>query len=305
MKRLIKSLLIVVLVFPSFGATGVRIETYGDSLTAGFLAHTSLTQPPALPELSELLGKLAFGFLQKDRELMKQLEAPEKAWPYFVTEELKAHGKEILSLKNYAISGSRSAALSEQVPVGEKVAEPTWAFFFIGHNDLCHVKGAEAELIAQYEKNLKQALNEWEKNHSNSIVFLIPTSPVYQLYPVLDNYVWLENDQKSFKCQDSWTKYFPYCPSFYVRYKKGELESYLKPRGEAINQSLRQMAEGRNEKGPNGNRYFYLEAQWPLPLQPEYFATDCYHIAGPGQKIFAHHITEAIFKLLPQSETLR
>jgi lysophospholipase L1-like esterase len=286
-------------------AQGVHLETYGDSLTAGFLANTSLTQPPALEELSKILGNLAFGFLQKDRELLRKFEATDKAWPSFFSEELRAHGKHILSVNNFAVSGSRSAALLDQVNQEGQSSGPTWAFFFIGHNDLCHVKGDETALVTQYRANLNQALDEWEKKHTESTVFLIPTSPIHQLYPVLEDFVWLENEQKSFKCQDSWTKYFPYCTSFYIRYKKGELESYLKPRGEAINESLKEIAQQRNLKSENQNRFFYLEAQWPFPLKPEYFAMDCYHIAEPGQKIFAHNITEAILKLLPQSETLR
>jgi hypothetical protein len=54
------------------------------------------------------------------------------------------------------------------------------------------------------------------------------------------------------------------------------------------------MAHEWIKKSGRGNRFFYLEAQWPLPLQPEYFALDCYHIAEEGQRIFAQNILNAI-----------
>ena len=140
---------------------------------------------------------------------------------------------------------------------------------------------------------------DWEKNHQNSVVFLIPPSPIYKLYPVLDNYIWFESEQKTFRCQDAWMKYFPYCAPFYLRHKRGELESYLKPRGEALNQALSQMAHESDKKSEKGNHYYFLNAEWPLPLRPEYFALDCYHIAEQGQRIFAGNIFEAIKQTVP------
>ncbi|NBX75902.1 MAG: hypothetical protein EBQ92_05065 [Proteobacteria bacterium] len=277
-----------------FSSESIRMETYGDSLTAGFLANTSLKKSLELSEMSALLEKLAFGFLQKNRELLKEFEANDKAWPYFLSESLKEEGKHISDLMNLAISGSKSSGLLSQVQMAGGTQRYTWAFFFIGHNDLCHVKGDESALIHQFDEHLSAALTEWDKNHQNSVLFLIPTSPIYQLYPVLENYIWFQSEQKTFRCQDAWTKYFPYCAPFYLRYKKGELESYLKPRADSLNQSLSHMAHQWGKKTERGNRFFYLEAQWPLPLQPEYFALDCYHIAEEGQRIFARNILNAI-----------
>lgn len=278
----------------------VRIETYGDSLTAGFLANTSLNQPPEISKLSELLQELAFGFIQKNRELLKKFEANDKSWPHFLSKELELRGKPISAVLNHAVSGSKSAGVLSQIQMGVADSQPTWAFLFIGHNDLCHVKGDEASLVGQFDSHVMGALTEWEKNHQNSIMFLIPPSPIYQLYPVLENYVWFQSEEKTFRCQDAWTKYFPYCVSFYQRYTRGELEAYLKPRGDSLNQALNGMARSWNQKSVNGNRYFYLDAQWPLPLKPEYFALDCYHIAEEGQRIFARNILEAIVNKLPQ-----
>lgn len=276
-------------------ASGIRIETYGDSLTAGFLANTSLKQPPDISKLSELLKGLAFGFLDKNRELLKTYEANDKAWPYFLSEHLRDLGKSVTEVSNLAVSGSRSGGVLTQVQGVEKISEATWAFIFVGHNDLCHVKGDEAELVQQFNKNINEALSAWEKNHEGSVVFLIPPGPIYKLYPVLENHIWFKSEQKTFKCQDAWTKYFPYCATFYQRYKRGELESFLKPRGESLNLALSEMARNWDRKSERGNRYIYLNAQWPLPLQPDYFAVDCYHIAEEGQRIFAKNILEAIW----------
>jgi lysophospholipase L1-like esterase len=293
-KRVFLSLLVLCFSLVGFSADSLRMETYGDSLTAGFLANTSLKKPLEISEMSGLLEKLAFGFLQKNRELLKKLEANDKAWPYFLSENLKDEGKQVSDLMNLAISGSKSSGLLSQVQAGGATQKYTWGFFFVGHNDLCHVKGDEAALVQQFDEHLNAALTEWDRNHRNSVMFLIPTGPIYQLYPVLDNYVWFQSKEKTFRCQDAWTKYFPYCARFYLRYKKGELESHLKPRGDSLNQALSQMAHEWIKKSGRGNRFFYLEAQWPLPLQPEYFALDCYHIAEEGQRIFAQNILNAL-----------
>jgi len=282
-----------------FAGDSISMETYGDSLTAGFLANTSLKAPPEISELSGLLEELAFAFIEKDREQIKKFEANDKAWPFFLSEILKKDGKGVADLQNLAVSGSRSGGILSQVQGIGPSEKLTWAFFFVGHNDLCHIKGSEAELVQQFNDHMNEALTEWEKKHKNSVVFLIPAGPVYQLYPVLDNYVWFESEQKTFRCQDAWTKYFPYCAPFYLRYKRGELESYLKPRAESLNQTLPRLAEQWMKKSERGNQYFYLNAQWPLPLQPEYFALDCYHIAEEGQRIFARNIWDAIKSKLP------
>ncbi|MFM8269624.1 MAG: SGNH/GDSL hydrolase family protein [Pseudomonadota bacterium] len=276
------------------------METYGDSLTAGFLADTSLKEPPELSKLSELLQELAFGFLQKDRELLKKHEANDKAWPHFLSEDLRSRGKQISEVLNLAVSGSRSGGILSQVQMSGANSNRTWAFVFVGHNDLCHVKGEQAELVQQFNNHVSEALVEWDKNHKNSMMFLIPTGPIYQLYPVLENYPWMQTAQKTFRCQDAWTKYLPYCVAFYQRYKRGELESYLKPRGDSLNVALSELANRWNIKSGNRNRYFYLDAQWPLPLHPDYFALDCYHIAEEGQRIFARNIFDAIVDHLPQ-----
>lgn len=291
-------LLLIFCCFVVVGSKGftqsLRIETYGDSLTAGFLSETSLTNPPPMSELGQMMGEIAFGFIQKDRNIISKYEFPESSWPYFLTEELKNRGKQIEELHNLAVSGSKSAGVLEQIQKAGVVEKNTWAFLFVGHNDLCHVKGEVQVLIEHFRKNLEASLADWEKNHQGSILFLLPTSPIQQLYPVLNDYPWLETSKRSFKCQDAWNKYFPYCPSFYVRFKKGDLENYLKPRGEALSRELEKIAHEWTQKTERGNRYLFLEAQWPLPLRPEYFAMDCYHIAKPGQKIFADNITQAL-----------
>ena len=283
-------------------AAPIHLEAYGDSLTAGFLAHTSLTETPELPELSRLLKDLAFAFIQKNRKLIQQFESPEKAWPHFVARNLQTQGINIVSMHNGAVSGSRSQGILEQVKQRGLFADSTWGLFFVGHNDLCHSKIEVGALVEQFIQNLRKALEEWDKNHQNSIAFLVPTSPIYQLYPVLENHVWFRSESKTFTCRDAWTKYFPYCPSFYFRYKQGDLESYLKPRGEALNAALEMLAQEQTTQTQNGNRVFTLEAQWPLPLQPQYFAVDCYHIAEPGQKIFAENIVNAISQKLSQGD---
>lgn len=277
----------------------LRVETYGDSLTAGFLADTSLIQTPEISKLSGILKELAFGFIEKNREILKKFEANDKSWPHYLSEQLQESGKKTVRVENLAVSGSKSEGILTQVKMAGTQVEPTWALFFVGHNDLCHVKGDNSLLVSQFNRNLESALAIWEENHQNSIVFLIPPAPIYQLYPVLDNYIWFESEQKTFKCQDAWTKYFPYCSSFYFRYRAGELETFLKPRGESLKQSLVQIAFERDKTSKRGNRYFYLDAEWPLPLRPEYFALDCYHIAEQGQRIFARNIFNALTRTLP------
>lgn len=297
MKRRIRSFLVLLIFAVSFPAKAWITEAYGDSLTAGFLAHTSLTSPPPRPELSRLLEELAFGFIQKDRKILQSFESNEKAWPYFLVELLKSSGISIEQVVNLAVSGSKSAGIPQQVALRKNIREPVLAFFFVGHNDLCHVKGSQEELVSQFSSHLDKSLGEWGKNHRNSIVFIIPTGPIQKLYPALEDHIWFESEKRTFQCQDAWMKYFPYCPSFYVRHRRGELENYLSSRGAALNESLKNLVSEKMRTDSFGNRYFYLDAQWPLPLKPDYFAVDCYHIAEMGQRLFAQNLFDAIQKL--------
>jgi len=292
----VRFLVCLIASFPSLGKAWI-VEAYGDSLTAGFLAHTSLTEPLKRDELSSLLEELAFGFIQKDRKVLKGFESNEDAWPYFLTQQLREAGLNLEETFNLAVSGSKSAGIPEQVASRENIQDPVLAFFFVGHNDLCHVKGSEEKLVSQFNKHLKHSLSVWSKNHRNSIVFVIPTGPIQKLYPALENHIWFESEKKSFRCQDAWMKYFPYCPSFYIRHRRGELENYLTNRGAALNKSLQTLVLEQSREDVSRNRYFYLEAQWPLPLKPDYFAVDCYHIAEQGQRLFAQNLFDAIRQL--------
>lgn len=274
----------------------VTLEAYGDSLTAGFLADTSLINPPPLEKLSKMLEELAFAFIQKDRSAMKKFESNENAWPHYLSESLKREGIDVAEVANLAVSGSKSAEIIHQVKQRGKSSAPSWAFFFVGHNDLCHVMGDEAAVADQFRNHLNESLAEWEKNHEGSTAYLIPAGPIYKLYPVLDNYEWFQSEQKTFKCQDAWTKYFPYCVHFYQRYKRGDLESYLKPRTEAVNAVVIDLVKEWDKKSAGRNRYKYIADPWPMPLEPKLFAMDCYHQADPGQRIFADNVLSSILR---------
>jgi hypothetical protein len=268
-------------------APGHRIETYGDSLTAGFLSETSLLSPPPLKEISGIVSDLIMYRLTEQDEYLASHHAPKRAWPYQLAEHLRQDGS-IVDLQNKAISGTAAVDLVNQLVAPS--ADAT-AFFFTGHNDLCENPEPVDELIAHFEVEYDSALAKWDASHTGSTAYLMPVSRIDQVYDTMRGHVWYQGKQGQYSCEDNWKKFFPYCPSFYRMLKEGKLEAFIVARSDAMNLALQRLVEKWN-RASKSNTFLFLTME--VKFTKEFFSVDCYHLGKGGQA----WLGEAVFKKL-------
>ncbi len=268
-----------------------RIEAYGDSITAGFLSQTDATNAPGLDVMSDLISDLAMYIMTRDPRYVAQHHAPNLAWPSVLAKTITP-GK-ILPLDNNAVSGARAWQMLSQVqrqPVRKGSAA---AFFFIGHNDLCNNMDSPETIGQFFSSEVEESLREWDKMHSGSTAYIAPVGDIHRVFARMKNHVWYRGKETNYSCIDSWTKFFPYCPSHYKKEQAGTMESYMKPRLEAMNDALEKLAHSWTEAS-HKNRYVYLKDAQDMALEPEYFAVDCFHLSANGQSRVAERIQEVM-----------
>ena len=285
----------LLLLFPcSSRAQTIILEAFGDSLTAGLLAHTNTTHHNELSDVSVILSDLTMFKLTKDRSYLLKHERPQSAWPQ-VLANLLSTKKTQFEVRNYGLSGARSDTLESQVNQAKAVSEadPTIAFFFIGHNDLCHNTESPEMLVSDYSTNFNKAISEWDRRHKGSKAYFMSIAEINRIYPLLDNHVWYEGDKGRYRCNENWERLFPYCISHYKKFQEKTLDSYLVPRIEAINHSLFAMAEEWKKKSTR-NQYFHIEMDSRAEFKKNYFAVDCYHLSKDGQAFVTDQIIKQI-----------
>jgi lysophospholipase L1-like esterase len=272
----------------------IVMETYGDSITAGLFDYTNITENNELSYVSAILSDLSSFKLTKDRTFLKKHEQSEFSWPTYLTSRLKDSETQF-EIRNFALSGAKSDGLMEEVTNAPKpeANRNVIAFFFIGHNDLCHHKGSVENLGQEYLTNVQTAIEEWDKKHQDARAYLVSVAEVQNIYPILDEFVWHDGPRARYRCNENWKHFFPYCPAFYNRHKQGTLNSYVAPRLEAVNGSLDKIVETM-KRSSGRNQYFRVNKSSGTELKKEYFAVDCYHLSRNGQDFLAEQIYEAI-----------
>jgi len=272
----------------STGAVARTMETYGDSLTAGFLTNTNVTNAPSLKVISDIYSDLAMYKVSGDKKYIAPYEPPELGWPFAVARLLESVADPI-TIKNFAVSGAKTVDLIGQVGRNGVTLAPTMAFFFMGHNDLCEAKGTPEEIGRTYAATFERALIQWNRNHRDSAAYFMPVGDVHRVFETLKGYVWHDGPVKKYACEDSWTRYFPYCPKYGRLHKEGKLREYLQPKIQAMNDALERLAFDWDKKGA-GNRFHYLKDLHDSPYQENFFAVDCFHLSHEGQKALAERI---------------
>lgn len=276
----------------SYGVT--TIETFGDSLTAGALAKTSVMGlTPGT--VSKILSDLSMYSLTSDLKYIKPYGSFEDAWPAYLRYLLATQG-ETVQVNNFASIGEKTFGLESQVNSvlysGDKEIS---AFFFIGHNDLCTELNKSPEVIAkQFVRYYRRALTRWDKTHFGSKAYILPVGNVDQVFQRLKGYVWYENSNgQKFSCDDSWRVYFPYCRCFHELMKQGKLNEVVSSRIEAMNSVLETLVK-EWAKLSNRNEYVFLKSLLNVDYIPQYFAADCFHMSRMGQKQMANAIFETL-----------
>jgi lysophospholipase L1-like esterase len=265
----------------------LRLEAFGDSLTAGFLSGTTLTAAPPLPEISDIISDMALFKLIKNPAVLVKLHRPDLAWPQLLAQ---LEGKRLsarVSVDNQAVSGAHVANLVSQVSRVRVSNETTQAYFFIGHNDLCNNPKEVTSLVGELINHYRVGLEAWDKTHEGGTAYLIPVAAIQDVYEVLHGYKWYTGPKVNYTCEDSWDKLFPYCRSYHRLYKTGKLEEYLIPRVRGINQGLEKLAEEWDRRSLRKNHFRFLKDFDRLSFRPEFFAVDCYHISPAVQRAIA------------------
>ncbi len=295
--RVKNSSLFVCLFLTAFFASGVHaaphIEVYGDSISAGFLSHTDVTNAPSLTQMSETISNLAMFLMdkEKNRSYVDKEHAPDLAWPKVLSDKIEPAGP--VDLYNYAVSSSRTWQMAGQVKGNPHTSGETRAFFFIGHNDLCNNMDTPDNIGNEFGNEFSQALALWDATHKDSVAYLIPVADIHRVYEALDGYVWHRGGKRDYSCVDSWTKFFPYCPSHYKKHKAGTLGSYMKPRLAAMNGVLDNLANLWSKKS-SSNKFAYLKDAHDTAYQKEFFAVDCFHLSARGQSMVADRVLQLV-----------
>lgn len=258
-----------------------RIEAYGDSITAGFLSDKTILTPPGLSTISQIMSELITIELNGDKHQFQKFEARDVAWPSVLRAWLAA-GNRPTSVTNVAVSGAFVHELGEQLDRAGSTAEKTAAFFWIGHNDLCNNQQDPEKIGQDFAGWYRDALEKWDKNHTNSTAYLMPLGDVNRMYKALDGYVWYSQNGSKFKCEDSWLRLFPYCRQNSRLFIAGKFDEYFVPRKAAIGKALAALAS-RLTTASRSNRFVYLDNVLSDPFKTEFFSIDCYHLSKIGQ----------------------
>jgi lysophospholipase L1-like esterase len=270
----------------------VHLEAYGDSLTAGMLSRTQVTNPPKLDVISKTISDLAVWFMTKDPLHMAPYEAREKAWPAVLSRKLSELTGDVYEPQNFGKTGARSYELVGQVGELPGVIDAGLAFFFIGHNDI--VRSTDWDLMyKEFTQNYAQALRRWDSLHTDSTAYIVPVGDIAAAFNVLKGYVWYERaDKVRYSCEDSWETFFPYGRKFSYLLRKGQLNAVVDPLRAKMNAFLRQLVTEMKSVN-SSNRYEYLDYKRGVVFRPEYFAIDCYHLSTEGQEYVANAVYEA------------
>ncbi len=266
------------------------IETYGDSVTAGFLSQTQATAPPAFATISSLWTDLATFVANGDRRALARLHAPELSWAQILGKKLGAG-----DVRNYAVSRSRARNLLGQVETSQLTDDQAVAaFFFMGHNDICHYQTELEEFTSTFRKEYEAGVAAWDAKHEGGTLYLVPVGELDRVYQLMEGYTWLKTPSLTLTCNQSWETLFPFCRENNMRRRKGTLDSHVQSRTKAIRAVLEELANEWTKRTERNNRFVFLEDVLRGTYEKEFFAVDCYHLSAYGQKALAHGVYESL-----------
>ena len=211
------------------------------------------------------------------------------AWPNQVAERLRRDGS-LVDVQNRAVTASIVGELPDQLVSGLRA--DVNALFWSGHNDLCLNPAAADAFVERFARELDAAVAKWDATHVSSRAHFIPVSRIDKVYAVLKGHVWHQGTTSQYRCEDSWTKFFPYCLEFSRRVKDGSMEDYIRTRTEAMDAAMTKLADKWNRQSKS-NVFDVLTSVPGVEFRPEYFSVDCYHLSAAGQAQFAQAVFDA------------
>lgn len=280
-------------IFLLFGNTGygLVIETFGDSLTHGIFAKTSVTS--STPQLvSHLMGEMSKFGLTRDVGHIEPYGNKSDAWPNYLKDQFESESSQSVSVANASMIMNDTNDLLKQVrQINFSSTSDVMAFFFIGHNDLCpSLDESIGALTRRFKVQYRNALLEWDQMHDGAKAYILPVGNVDEAFSLLNHYTWFETTNgKKHQCNDQWGLYFPYCRRMGALAGVGRLKEVLRPRIEAMNIELRELVDEMNQRSGK-NHYRYVGDMSDIPFEVSYFAVDCFHLSSQGQRAIARNL---------------
>lgn len=249
------------------------------------MSSTQVTNPPNFAVLSGLWSNLATFVANGDKTALRRLHAPELSWAQVLGKKLGAD-----EVHNYAVSRTRVKDLLTQIDGAKDTTDKSVAaFFFMGHNDLCHYTTTVDEFDERFRKEYSAAIAAWDAKHSGDTLYLVPPGDVDRVYKLLDGYTWLKTPSLTLTCNQSWDTVFPFCRENAKRLREGKVSDHLIPRTKNIRTAMEELAKEWTKKSEH-NRFVFLEDILQDAYKKEFFAVDCYHLSAYGQKALAEGI---------------
>jgi hypothetical protein len=269
---------------PLLASSQKVLEAYGDSLTAGFLADTNVTQAPSLPIISELISDLATYVITQDPTHIHRFEAKQLAWPSILAEKLARVTGIEMAVENYGVVRAESKNLMQQVSSAPLHSRERIAYFFMGHNDIVHTESYD-QMVAAFLNAYRSALEEWDKRHEHSIAYLIPVGNIPRVFEVLRGYIWYGKEKSArYTCEDSWERFFPYARKLSQLHREGTLKKVFVPVLERMNEELERL--GREVlSSHSSNRVRFVQYDKGIDFVPGYFAIDVTTFRNGGSSI--------------------
>lgn len=281
------SLTVFLFILLSFSANAQVMETFGDSLTAGTLSKTSILNT-SKSYVSQIMGDLVKYALLKEEKYLNKYGEKSDAWPA----KLKDMLGDINELHNYAVPGAVTSDLVPHVKKALTTTPQTFAFFLMGHNDLCDNGLTPAAMAEKFKKQYRSALIEWDKKRENSTAFLLDVGEVHSMITAMNGYIWEKKGGHEYTCNQTWETYIPYCSAYSKLVKQNKIKEVVGKQIEAMNASLDDLVAEMNSRSSK-NTFKHVK-YWHGEFQPEFSASDCFHLSKKGQETLADQVFQAL-----------
>lgn len=265
------------------------LETYGDSITAGFFANRDLSDNLTVAQLKKTMTDVLLTLHRVSR--IEKFDRRDLAWPAKLVDRVNVKG---LKLVNHAQTGATVLGLLSQVKQVKGVEAKAVAFFFIGHNDVCKrpFKGTTG-FRDFYSDHFDKAIREWSERHKDSLAFLVPIVDVGVVMDTLWKYEWTKGET----CRDTYLHHAPMMCPLIARHIDDGKKDYSKKRTASINDYLKELPQDKELKLKSNNRLIFLEHGDDFDMTAKKFAIDCFHLNEDGQLEIAKAVQSAVEKI--------
>ncbi len=272
----------------AFSLQAQVMETFGDSVTAGTLSKTAVTET-TYKSIQAIRSDLAKYVMLGKESYLTKYGSHENAWPAKL-QQLIGVGN-VNELHNYAVPRAVTADLLKHVKGASKTTHETMAFFFMGHNDICDSGLTPEQQAEKFVREYKTALLEWDKSRENSVAYIMDVGELHEMISTLNGYVWQKDTDKSYTCNDTWENFIPFCPAYSKLAKANKINEVVGKQIAAMNGSIDALIQDLNKSGVK-NTFKHVKF-WDT-FHPEYSASDCFHLSQKGQQSLAEHVYKAI-----------